>query len=305
MREFRRTSFSAPSVHCFVAYVSQLCKFSIPAKLFAAEVKALPAEIREVELSFSGKTVSVNGRCEIRTADADEFPLLPSDFDKTVKVRGMTEAFSRVITAVSRDETRFVLTGVMLDLAKGKTVGTDGFRLHWDDIESEGGPALIVPASAVKIFLKFRGEDTVRLPAPEAKHVAFSVAGGLLTARLMEGNFPDYEQVIPAPQVTVTFAASEFLKLIEGAMPLANQSVQLTINGELIIYSAGEQGKYEWRIPCEVNGATKELVYTFNPAYLIDAIRAYPADRVLLGTQDGQYGPCLINGKALVMSIRV
>ncbi len=171
----------------------------IPAKTFMAEVRALPSEVRDVELRFSDGSVSINGRCKIRTTDGEEFPKLPTVFGNVVKVSGLTEALSRVIPAVSTDQTPYVLTGVMIDIERGKVVASDGFRLHYDDIVTEGGPALILPANAVKILLKHKGEDLIYLPAEEGKHVGFSVAGGLPTARLMEGAFPDYENVIPTP----------------------------------------------------------------------------------------------------------
>jgi DNA polymerase III sliding clamp (beta) subunit (PCNA family) len=191
-----------------------------------------------------------------------------------------------------------------VDLGKGKVVATDGSRLHADDIEANGGPALVVPASAVRLLCKFKGESLITLPCPEGKHAAFSVAGGTLTARLMEGNYPDWEQVMPTRLVTTTFAASEFLTLIEGAKPLAQGVIRLTINGALVISSEAEHGKYEWRIPCIVEKPREgELSYSFNHEYLIDAIRAFPAERVSLGTPE-TYGACLVNGKAIVMPIR-
>jgi DNA polymerase-3 subunit beta len=289
--------------------VTKPVRTAIPAKVLFQEIKALPSEIRDVELSVTtGKgnmRVSVNGRCSIHTMEAGEFPELPSGFETVTKVRNMKEATSRVITAVSRDETRYVLTGLFLDFEGGNAVGSDGYRMHHEVIEADGSPrpSIVIPANAIRTVLKFKGEDEV-LFGPEG-HVAFSVNGGLLTARLMDGNYPSYKEVIPKPEARVTFAASEFLKLIEGAVPMANQTIRLQVNGDLVISAAEALGRYEWRIPCTREGGDKELVYHFNPAFLVDAIKAFPADRVTLGTPDGAYGAVLVNGKAVVMPQRM
>jgi DNA polymerase-3 subunit beta len=282
----------------------------VPAKTLLAEIKALPPEITDVELSVTNgkgnRAVSVNGRCSIHGQDPEEFPELPSGFTTVVKVRNLKEAVGRVIVAVSRDETRYVLTGLLLDLTGGFAVGCDGFRLHFEQIEAAEPPkdALVIPANAMKIILKFKGEDEVCF-SDDARHVAFFVAGGILTARLMDGNYPAYKEVIPKPASRITFAASEFLKLIEGATPLSDKAIRLTINGDLVVTSAHEAGSYEWKIPCTREGGEAKLVYHFNPAFLVDAIKAYPADRVTLGTPDGEYGSCIVNEKAVIMPVRV
>jgi DNA polymerase-3 subunit beta len=285
----------------------------VPAKTLLAEIKALPPEITDVELSITdGKgtgAVSVNGRCSIHSLDPEEFPVLPCGFDNVVKVRNLKEAVGRVIMAVSRDETRYVLTGMLLDLTGGSAVGCDGFRMHVGEIEAASSPkdALVIPGSAMKILLKFKGEDEVRF-GEDATRVAFSVAGGILTARLMDGTYPDYKDVMPTREARperITFAASEFLKLIDGALPLSDKVVGLTVNGDLLVTSAHQAGSYEWRIPCTREGSDATLVYHFNPAFLVDAMKAYPADRVTLAMPEGgNYAAVVVNEKAVVMPIR-
>jgi DNA polymerase-3 subunit beta len=287
-----------------------------PAKTLLAEIKALPPEITDVELSITGgngaRAVSVNGRCSIHALDPEEFPTLPTGFDNIVKVRNLKEATARVIMVVSKDELRYALTGMFLDLAGGAAVGTDGFRLHFEEIEAASPPkgALLVPANAMKMLLKFKGEDEVRFALEgDGKHVAFSIAGGILSARLMDGAYPEYKEVVPKPEMRperITFAAAEFLKLIEGAAPLSDKAIRLTINGDLLVTSEHQAGKYEWRIPCTREGSDAKLVYHFNPAFLVDAMKAYPADRVTLAMpKGGDYAAVVVNDKAVVMPQRI
>lgn len=281
----------------------------IPALLLSQEIKALPSEATDVELRItSGKGdwgVSVNGRCRIHGMDPEEFPELPTGFSETVKIANMKEAMGRVIVAVSKDQTRYALTGLYLDLEGGDAVGCDGFRLHHETIEAQAAPVpeILVPANAIKILLKFKGENEVRFGVPG--HVAFSLSGGILTARLMDGNYPAYKDIIPKPGTLVTFAGSEFLKLIEGATPLSENAIEISVNGDLVIKSSHGLGCYEWKIPCTREGGKGRLAYHFNPAFLVDAIKAFPADRITLGLPEGgAYGAVVVNDKAIIMPIR-
>ena len=195
--------------------------------------------------------------------------------------------------AVSKDELRYALTGLYLDFEDGQAVGTDGFRLHTSEIEANGAPvqSILLPSKAAQLVLKFKGEDEIHF-REDGRFVAFFVGGGVLSARLMEGNFPDYKNVMPNPPVHVTFAASEFLKLIEGAAPIADGYVCLCVNGDLRIHASRDVGRYEWRIPTTREGGSGvSCTYHFNPGYLVDAIKSYPAERVRLRLPDGDYGP--------------
>jgi DNA polymerase-3 subunit beta len=283
----------------------------VPAKVLAQEIKALPGDVSEVELSITtragDRAVSVNDRCRIHGMDPEEFPELPSGFDKIVSVRNLKEAMGRVLPAVSKDELRYALTGLYLDFVNGQAAGTDGFRLHVSEIEANGAPVqnILLPAKAAALVLKFKGEDEVHF-REDGRFAAFFVVGGILSARLMEGNYPQYKDIFPDPPVHVTFAASEFLKLIEGAAPIADGYVCLCVNGDLRIHASRDLGRYEWRIPATREGGSgKELSYHFNPAYLVDAIKCYPAERVRLALPDGEYASVVVNEKAVVMPVRV
>ena len=238
---------------------------------------------------------------------------MPEYTFEIVPVRGMADAFRRVVCAVSTDELRYVLTGVCLDLKGATVVGTDGFRLHYQSVEVKGAPRdrILIPAKPVKMLLKFEGDDAILFPSkdgePVTRDVGFHVAGGLVLARLIEGNYPDYGDVIPTHALSVNFAAAEFLKLLDGAVALVGKQnpITLTINGELVLSAEDEQGRYEWRIPCESN-LEEIATYHFSPQFLIDAMKAYPADRIILAVPDaGAYGAVLVNDKALVMPIRI
>lgn len=282
----------------------------IPAKLLFDEVKALPADISLVELTFTDEKVKVNGRCELFTGDPEEFPEFPIDEIAQVEplqVRGLVEALKHVLPAISTDETRYVLMNALVDLKQGKVVATDGFRLHIEDIVSDQDGTALIPLQTVKLLIKHKAMDAVKLAE---KHMAFSVDGGTFLSRRADGNFPDYANVIPNHGRTVEVGATELLTALEGAQPLADgetsKPVCITINSGLEVTSARDSGAFKWEIPYHLEGKAypSPVKFCFNVKFLMDALKSFPADRVTLET-GVDYGACLINRKAVVMPIRL
>ena len=275
----------------------------IPAKLLLKEIKALP-DGAAVELIFTRDAVSVNGRCEILTADDAEFPEVQTEPElaDAEAVSNMVDGLKRVSPAISTDETRYVLTSALVDTENGKVVGTDGFRMHLSDIPKGSGIHILIPRNTVMLITKHGAADSVKLL--DEKHAGFSVGGGVLTTRLMEGNFPDYANVIPKSVRTITFNRADFGKLLEGALAMEEKVVLRFKDDRLTLQTdAGGVGTYDWQIPADLKGQDGEIRTVFNGRFLLDALNAYPADQVTLQTPDG-YGACLFNEKAIVMPIR-
>jgi DNA polymerase-3 subunit beta len=279
----------------------------IPGKLLMNEIKALP-DGANVELTFSRHAVSVNGRCEILTPDAEEFPEIKIDASAeqpdAVLIENLSDGLKQVFPAISTDETRYVLTAVLIDPENGKVVATDGFRMHLSDIKGPG-PRLLVPRDAVKLLTKYGNSNTVWLL--DERTACFAVAGGVIATRLMDGNFPDYEGVFPKNlKTTITFNSAEFLKLLEGALAVEERVVLSLDDGHLGLQSENGVGTYDWKLAAEVKnyvGPKKKFRLVFNGKFLVEALKSYPAMLTTLGAPDG-YGACLINEKAIVMPIR-
>ena len=279
----------------------------IPGKLLMNEIKALP-DGSNVELTFSRHAVSVNGRCEILTPDAEEFPEIKieasAEQPDAVLIENLSEGLKQVFPAISTDETRYVLTAVLIDPEHGKVVGTDGFRMHLSDIKGPG-PRLLVPRDAARLLTKYGNSNTVWLL--DERTACFAVAGGVIAARLMDGNFPDYEGVFPKNlKTTITFNSAEFLKLLEGALAVEERIVLSLDDDHLGLQSENGVGTYDWKLAAEVKnyvGPKKKFRLVFNGRFLAEALKSYPAMLTTLGAPDG-YGACLINEKAIVMPIR-
>ena len=140
------------------------------------------------------------------------------------------------------------------------------------------------------------------------KYISYPLRGGTMVSRIIEGQFPDYMDIIEkinAP-VVVEFDPKEFFKILEGVIPLADsRHIVLTINGKLSIESSNNNGKYRWQIPCKTEGKRADsyrLIY--NLQFLSDAIKAYASDGPVILNLPESYGATLINGKAIVMPVR-
>jgi DNA polymerase-3 subunit beta len=283
-------------------------KRCVPLNLLLSEIHALGPEIAGVELTFTDNAVSVNGRCEIFTLHADEFPTFPMFDGETVEVDGLPEKLKRVVVASGDSDTRYTLNSVLLDLGAGHMVGTDGHRLHIEDIAAvKDGGKLIVPRKAALMSAKHSAAASIRF---NEKFITFEVAGGEMLSRLIEGTYPSYENIVPRENpVTVTFSGPDFLQVLEGALPVTPaKAVKLTINGQIVVESQShDTGSYRWQVPCDATGkGNKNFVFGVNAGYLRDALKAFPGeDDVVQMRLKDTLSPCLINGKAVVMPMRI
>ncbi|MGD0489258.1 MAG: DNA polymerase III subunit beta [Syntrophorhabdales bacterium] len=281
----------------------------VPALVLLKEIQALPAGTEKVELLFRGSTashstVSVNGRCDIVTQDPEEYPEIKPAAGAWPECRNFLDGLKRVMPAVSVDQTRYALTGVYLDFKESKIVGTDGFRMHVEDITPADAsmPPAIIPLDSCKVIAKHGTVNAIGWL--DEKHIACPMGCGVFSTQVIEGTYPDWKNVMPRPENIVTFRRDEFLNLFAGASIIEKERLTLTVNGELVIESEGHEGTYKWHIPCGAVMKKEGMTLHFNGRFLFDAIRSFPLEEVVLKAPD-TYGACLLNGKAVVMPIRV
>jgi len=284
----------------------------------------------EVELEVDDKNV-----CSLRSGpsfykinglSADEFPPLPNfKEDKKVTlpqetVKGMMRKTS---FAISTDEARYVLNGIFFSLKDHKMtmVATDGRRLalvdEEVDVSEKSQGEFIVPAKAVNELnrlLQEKGEVEMKHSENQAAFTlndekGFSV---LIVTKLIEGNYPNYRQVIPAEmKERVTLPREEFLHALRRAEIMTSEkanSVKLTFgkNNLSITANAPEVGEAKESIAINYKG--KEIAVAFNPKYLIDPLNALPNDEVFIELIDElSPGVLKINGPFLyvVMPMRL
>lgn len=268
---------------------------SIPAKKISDIVKELPG----IKLSLSAKKNNqIIIKCEKSTfkmmgLPKDEFPKVPELVDEdvlTLPQKLLKTMLNMTLFAVSKDETRYILTGVLFMAMESKLrlVATDGRRLATieKEIPKSGGlvKKVIIPAKAVSELTRIlKDEGEVKISFSE-NQLSFELDDTLLITRLIEGEYPNYEQVIPK-QVEEKIRLNK--DLFYSAMKRASlftapdsQSIKLEILKNKLIISKSAQDGSESReeIDCDYNG--EEMTIGFNPNYLMDVLKNIDEEEV-------------------------
>ncbi len=309
------------SVSCNVeASVSRAGAFTIPAKRFSGIVRELAG--LEIELDVDEKsacTITSGGSYyKLLGLAAEEFPNLQGFAEKSRlvlpqdKVRTMLR---RTSFAVSTDETRHVLNGIFFSIRDHKMtmVATDGRRLALADedvdVPAETVLEFIVPNKAIlelSRLLQTKGSVELRCGENQIAFLmnddrGFSV---LLTSKLVEGNYPNYRQVIPGEAAErVTLAREEFLSALRRAEIMTSDksnSVKLNFTRNNLTITANTADIGEVRETLAINYKGKDVSIAFNPAYLMDPLKAVETDEVFFDlTDDLSPGVVKINGPFL------
>jgi DNA polymerase-3 subunit beta len=325
--EFTATDLDV-TVACSVeAKVEKAGATTVPVKKLFGIVRELNGEI-EIETDEKNVTSIRSGGSffKVHGLAADEFPPLPKfKDDKKVAIsqETMRAMLKKTSFAVSTDESRYVLNGIFISLKEGKMtlVATDGRRLALVDEEVEisekSAGEFIVPAKAVTelnrllqekgdVELKF-GENQASFSLKDDK--GFSV---LLITKLIEGNYPNYRQVIPGePKERVPLHREELLAALRRAEIMTSEkanSVKMTFGRNTLAITANSPEVGEARETLAVNYKGKEMAIAFNPRYLIDPLAALAEDEVFIELIDElSPGVLKINGAFLyvVMPMRL
>jgi len=326
--EFTATDLDV-TVSCAVeAKVKKGGGTTVPVKKLFGIVRELGNPEIELEVDERNSTSVRSGASfyKINGLSADEFPPL-SKFkeDKKVvlpqeKIRSMLRKTS---FAMSTDESRYVLNGIFISFKEHKLimVATDGRRLALVDEEvdvpekSEG--EFIVPSKAVaelSRLLTDKGEVEIRYTENQASFTlkdekGFSI---LIVTKLIEGNYPNYRQVIPAEaKERIALQREEFLHALKRAEIMTSDksnSVKLAFAKNNLAITANSPEVGEARETLAINYKGKEMAIAFNPKYMIDPLNALPNDEVFLELIDElSPGVFKINGPFLyvVMPMRL
>jgi DNA polymerase-3 subunit beta len=257
---------------------------------------------------------------------ADEFPPQPKfkdDKKVTLSQETARAMLGKTSFAISTDESRYVLNGVFMSLKDHKLtmVATDGRRLALADeevdVSEKSQGEFIIPAKAVgelnrllqekgDVEIKF-GENQAAFKLKDDK--GFSV---LVLTKLIEGNYPNYRQVIPAEtKERVPLARDEFLHALRRAEIMTSEkanSVRLTFSKNNLAITANSPEVGEARESLAVNYKGKEIAIAFNPKFLIEPLNALSEDEVFFElTDELSPGVLKINGPFLyvVMPMRL
>jgi len=283
--------------------IQEVGAITIPAKRFSDIVKEFPLEVISVTTKKNNQVIIDSDLCQFKIMGLikEEFPKLPEFKDKKViKVdQGiLKQALSLTVFAVSLDETRYVLNGILFKISKNlfTLVSTDGKRLAVVErkvtVESDVEISMIVPLKTIQELnrnLQDEGELSLMVSSNQA---LFDLGSVGIVSRLIEGEFPDYKQVVPVPSENkMKVVRSQLLLAVKRAALLATpdyQAVKLEVfkNKLVISKSTPDVGEFHEELAVEYQG--KELVIGFNPIYLIDILKNLNEETVNVELIDGE-----------------
>jgi DNA polymerase-3 subunit beta len=295
----------------------------VPGRLLVDLVRLLPESEVTIEHGADESVLHVTcgpSSATLNTYAAEDFPRLP-DLDTvgtfTVGRESMLGTISRVARSASRDESRPVLTGILVRFEGGKLVmaATDSYRLSVKETELEGDvPELeaIIPARALSELARIaQSGDTIELGVHE-NQVVFAADDVWLTTRRIDGQFPNYKQLLPETfEHDVSLPRGEVLDVVRrvGVMVQRTSPIQLRFaDGELTVFARTQDvGEAKESLPAQFSGAPLEI--GFNAEFLREGIESIAADEIQLRLIS-PLRPAVIEGGAddptyLIMPIRL
>ncbi len=271
----------------------------LPARLLVDVVRALPGDTVSLELRPAEQDVElVAGAAtfHIRTLRLEDFPPFPElDGDERVQVPApaFVETVGKVARSASRDETRPVLTGILVS-ASGeelRMVATDSYRLSVKETRLEapleGAFEANVPARALQELNRIASQSGAEAlsVAVRTNQVVFEAGGTVLSSRLIDGQFPNYRQLLPdAYEHELRLDATEFTDVVRRISLLAQKNAPLRLafsEGEVTV-SARTPDVGEARETVPVPFAGEPLEIGFNPEFLKDGIESVEGEELLL-----------------------
>lgn len=293
------------------ASVQEAGAVTISIKLLSDLVSALPDS--NIELTSDAKG-QMRITCERSSFDllglpADEYPSLPEVGDErtvTLPAAAFRSAVGQVAFAASTDEARAVMTGIVAAFKQEAGVltlaATDGHRLAVRNIACGGLPfdaSAIVPARAlseVARMLPQEGDEKVTIRLSDSQAL-FECGNTSLVTRLIDGQFPNYERVIPAnAEKTITAQTQELAQAVRRVSIVAREAsnrVVLATDGERLVVSAESGGVGKAREDVEVIREGDDIEIAFNSKYVADVLNAVASEGVRLELT-GNLSPGLI-----------
>jgi DNA polymerase-3 subunit beta len=295
----------------------------VPGRLLLDIVRSLPDADVVLEEHVGESTVALtcgSASYRIHTYAAEDFPHLPEVDPATLQGAdrdALVETVSRVGRSVSRDESRPVLTGILVRFEPGKIVmaATDSYRLAVKETAASSSlPELeaIIPARALQELVRLGGDDGELRIGVYENHIVFGTEGMWLTTRRIDGQFPNYRQLLPEQfEHEVELPRDELLDVVRRIAVMAQRNSPLRLRfaeGELTV-SALTQDVGEARESLPVGYAADVLEIGFNADFLRDGLESIDSGTVTMKLIS-PLRPAVLEGESpdytyLIMPIRL
>ena len=271
----------------------------LPARLLLDVARSLPAERLTMELRTAEQDVELicgPTTFHLRTLRAEDFPSLPEpggDSRVTLPAGAFVETISRVARSASRDETRPVLTGILISAAGGelRMVATDSYRLSVKETALEppleGSLEANVPARALQELARIEqqsGEEAIAVSVGQNQAI-FELGGVVLSSRLIDGQFPNYRQLLPeSVDHELRLSSAELTDVVRRISLLAQKNAPLRLafsEGTLAVSAqTPDVGEAREEIPVPYHGELFEI--GFNPEFLRDGLESIDTEELVL-----------------------
>jgi DNA polymerase-3 subunit beta len=289
-------------VRCLIkAEVVKEGALTVPAKTFSDFVRTLP-DNQEIKISTEDATrmevKSGKTRCVLLGLPKEDFPVLPEfpeDSAVTIETKTLLQMIRKTSFAASTDETRYILNGVyfMLDKGTARMVATDGRRLAFMACpvqDKKTNVAVIIPSKAIReverlLTTEGMGADHIKISITE-NQVAFKMGETVVISRLIDGHFPNYDQVIPkTAEIRLQLAAKDLLTMTQRAALGSGErggAVRFSLEKGRLRATGSAQGRVEVEdeLPVDYSGANLEIA--FNPQFVLDVLKNGDASQVYL-----------------------
>jgi DNA polymerase-3 subunit beta len=291
-------------VKCFIsAEIEETGTLAVPGEIFKQLVTALPAGKMSLETKESSLIIKIGSSVsKIPFQASEEYPQFPeiSGEQQQFELSELTAMTEQVGFAISADQSRPVLTAMLFHFGAGelKVVGTDGFRLSVLKLSNhslESSEKVLLPAKSVQEVARIAAQLKIEQISCqfdlENKQAKFLVGQTEMYIRLIEGEFPPYDKIIPTQFAhEVSFDRETLLAELKRALFFARETsniVRFNLEGQILKILARSPSYGEYTGEIVLNGTiSSPLEIAFNAAYLMDYLGAQTAEEIWLGANE-------------------
>jgi DNA polymerase-3 subunit beta len=287
------------------AKVQESGSLTVPARLLAGLVGNLPSGKVTLETNKEVLKVVAEGiSSKINGLSAEEFPSFSVEGKPLLSIDGgkLKKAIDQVSFAAAQDESRPILTGVLFHLGKKELTltGVDGFRLaekrlkvSSTEVSSEEEFSLVIPARGLGEASRLIGGGEVKILTSEETQLLFVAEEFAVFSQSLEGDFPDYEQIIPTNSTTtLEFEKEELAKAVQLTSVFSDKGMNVIklafdLGKKAMKVSSQEAESGEVSVTVGIKGEGKKDTIAFNSRYLADALSAFDSDKISLSLSSG------------------
>lgn len=297
------TNLELAITHSFSGKIIENGEITIPLAIFSSIVRNLNSE--RITLELKGKKIYItteNYEAVIQGQDTKEFPIIPELHNKTqylqMSASVFTEAINSVIVATQYSEIRPEISGIFVCSESNAVtlVATDSFRLAERKLDSNqikstlNGTKVIIPLRTAEEVLKIfssKPDENINIFI-DPTQILFKTETIKAVSRLIDGNFPDYQSIIPKQIKTEVFVPrQEFINAVKLTSSFSGRANDISIsvgdNKKFVELSSSDSalGENHYKVPIRLKGEKFDLV--FNWKYIIDGLKIFKGKEVMLG----------------------